>query len=185
MGPNGHLYGTTFFGSVSNVGTVFEVSTQGIINTILNFTGVNGANPEAGLLWNSDGYFYGTTDGGGSKGLGTVFKLTPGGTLTTLVNFGLKDGASPDGDLIKGPDGNIYGVTSQGGTGFNGTVFRLNADGTQTTLFSFPTTPLNSSFSSGYHPYNGLLLFTNGNFIQLYGTAYGGGNNGGGTILSG
>ena len=182
-GPNGNLYGTTLFGGVSNVGTVFEISTQGIINTVLDFTGTNGANPQSGLLWNSDGYFYGTTDSGGSRKLGTVFKLTPGGALTTFVNFGQTNGSNPDGDLIKGPDGNIYGATPQGGTGYNGTVFRLNANGTMTTLFSFPSTPLNSSFSSGYRPYSGLILFTNSNFINLYGTAYGGGNNGGGTIF--
>jgi len=183
LGPDGNLYGTTFFGGVSNVGTVFQISTQGTINTLLHFTGTNGANPEAGLLWNSDGFFYGTTESGGSKHLGTLFKVTTAGALTTLMNFAQTNGDFPDGDLIKGPDGYIYGATPQGGTGFNGSVFRLSASGTLTTLFSFPSTPLNASFSSGYRPYSGLLLYTNGHFIHLYGTAYGGGNNGGGTIF--
>jgi uncharacterized repeat protein (TIGR01451 family) len=183
VGPNGHLYGMTGFGGISNVGTVFEISTQGPINTILHFTGTNGANPQSGLFWNSDGYFYGAAQNGGSRNLGTLFKLTPSGVLTTLTSFGLTNGAFPEGDLIKGPDGNLYGATPQGGTGFNGTVFRINANDTVTTLFSFPSTPLNSSFSSGYRPYSGFILYTNGNSIRLYGTAYGGGNNGGGTIF--
>ena len=178
LGPNGHLYGMTGFGGISNVGTVFEISTQGVLNTLVHFTRTNGANPQSGLLWNSDGYFYGVTESGG-----TIFKLTPGGALTTLVNFGQTNGYLPSGELIKGPDGNLYGATSQGGTGFNGTVFRLNTDGTLTTLFSFPSTPLTGSFSSGYHPYSGLTLFTNGNVIHLFGTAFGGGSYGGGTIF--
>ncbi len=183
LGPNGNLFGMTGYGGVSNVGTVFEISTSGGINTVLHFMGTNGANPQSGLFWNSDGYFYGATESGGSKNLGTVFKLTPAGVLTTLGSFGLTNGGFPEGDLIKGPDGNLYGVTPQGGTGYNGTVFRINGAGAVVTLSSFPSTPLNSSFSSGFHPYSGLLLFTNGNFIHLYGTAYGGGNNGGGTIF--
>lgn len=183
IGPNGNLFGMTGYGGISNVGTLFEISTQGMINPILHFTGTNGANPQSGLFWNSDGYFYGITESGGSKKLGTVFKVTPGGALTTLASFGQTNGSFPSGELIKGPDGNLYGAAPQGGTGFNGTVFRLNAGGTLTTLFSFPSTPLNASFSSGYRPYSGLTLVTNGSSIRLYGTAFGGGNNGGGTIF--
>jgi len=35
----------TSAGGVSNAGTVFEISTQGVLNTLVNFTGANGPPP--------------------------------------------------------------------------------------------------------------------------------------------
>src|SRR2546427_8701183 len=83
-GSNGSFYGTTSGGGSSNAGTVFKVSTNGVVTSLFTFNNTNGAMPQAGLALGSDGDFYGTTSAGGSSGDGTVFKITTDGTLTSL-----------------------------------------------------------------------------------------------------
>jgi uncharacterized repeat protein (TIGR03803 family) len=78
----GNLYGTTAmggaYGGAYGYGTVFEVTLSGTTTVLHSFTGgADGANPEAGLVWDAQGNLYGTTNDGGAYGCGTVFKLTP------------------------------------------------------------------------------------------------------------
>ena len=61
--------------AVSNYGTVFRVTTDGVLTTLASFTGANGAHPQAGLVLGNDGNFYGTTSEGGPGGGGTIFRL--------------------------------------------------------------------------------------------------------------
>ena len=84
QGSDGYFYGTTKYngfsggelgGSFFGAGTVFKVSTTGVLTSLYSFGGNDGANPEAALVQGSDGSFYGTTSGGGG-GAGTVFRLT-------------------------------------------------------------------------------------------------------------
>src|SRR5271167_4840028 len=69
QGPDGSFYGTTQGGGTNSdddgngYGTVFKISSQGIITTLVNFNSTNGSNPYAGLTLADDGYFYGTTAG--------------------------------------------------------------------------------------------------------------------------
>jgi uncharacterized repeat protein (TIGR03803 family) len=102
-----------------------------------SFDGIDGANPEAGLLQASDGKIYGTTVFGGHEGEGSIFSITTDGTVTTLYSFPSfdhVDGANPFG-LMQHTDGKFYGTTSEGGTSINcdsfdsigcGTVFSLD-----------------------------------------------------------
>ena len=169
QGANGILYGTTSSGGTNGgYGTVFQITTNGILTSLVSFGNTNGANPQGALVVGPNGNFYGTTSAGGSNGLGTVFEMTPGGVLTTLISFNSTNGANPQCALVLAGDGNFYGTTSAGGTNDdNGTVFRMTGDGALTSLFSFAGT-------NGYYPYSGLTLGTNGN---LYGTTVGGGPN--------
>jgi uncharacterized repeat protein (TIGR03803 family) len=69
----------------------------------------------------------------------------------------------------------LYGTATIGGTGFAGTVFTLSTDGTgYTNLYNF------TGGDDGSEPYGSLILSEN----ILYGTTFGGGVNGSGTVFS-
>jgi len=136
LGSDGNFYGTTQQGGSSGAGTVFQITTNGVLTTLVSFNYANGASPLAGLVLGNDGNFYGTTDSGGSSDAGTVFQMTPQGVLTTLVSFSSPvydgsgastnaNGANPQAGLTLGSDGNFYGTTANDGPGGGGTIFRL------------------------------------------------------------
>ncbi len=186
QGIDGNLYGTTEAGGANGAGTVFKMTTGGTVTAIYNFCSLasckDGANPNAGLVQDTDGNFYGTTFGDdnptcGGSGCGTVFKITSGGTLTTLHSFcalsSCLDGGNPTAALVQGTDGNLYGTTSAFGKDLEGTVFKITTSGKFTTLHTFSGTDGNS-------PYGGLIQSIDGNF---YGTTGYGGGDGNGTVF--
>ena len=124
LGNDGNFYGTTDQGGSSGYGTIFQVTTNGTLTTLVSFSSWGPPQAQAALTLGSDGNFYGTTYYGGSTDNGTVFQVTTNGTLTTLVSFSNTNGASPNG-LALGNDGNFYGTTTSGGSSGFGTVFRL------------------------------------------------------------
>jgi uncharacterized repeat protein (TIGR03803 family) len=108
--------------------------------TLHSFSGADGANPVAGLVFGANGALYGTTGSGGPSNFGTVFKLNPvTKTLTTLHAFtNGTDGANPQAGLVFDTKGGLYGTTIYGGPNNAGTVFKLDpATETLTTLYSF------------------------------------------------
>jgi len=191
------LYGTAQFGSSGGMGMVFAVNTNGTGLTTLHsfaalsvpfdpfgsfnppYTNSDGAASTSGLIL-SGNTLYGTTyeggSGRGSSGKGTVFAVNTNGTgFTVLHSFtGSSDGANPYGGLIL--SGNtLYGMANVGGSRGMGTVFAVNTDGTGfTNLHNF------NGSRDGANPYGGLILSGN----TLYGTAYGGGSSGNGTVFS-
>jgi uncharacterized repeat protein (TIGR03803 family) len=82
QGPDGTLYGTTYYGGgANNGGTVFQMAPDGSGFTVLHsFAGytTDGAGPYAGLIQGTDGKLYGTTLSGGNSlsARGVVFQLT-------------------------------------------------------------------------------------------------------------
>jgi len=132
---------------------------------------------------------YGTASNGGTNGTGTVFALNTDGTgFTALYHFTPapyaqvnSDGAYPNGGFFV--SGNtLYGTAGGGGTNGNGTAFALKTDGTGfTNLYSFTAfSGSPATNSDGIYPNGGLILSGN----TLYGTAWGGGTNGTGTVFS-
>jgi uncharacterized repeat protein (TIGR03803 family) len=138
---DGNFYGVTQIGGLpgfddSYYGTIFEMTPQGVLTIIHDFSSSDGQNPNTLLVEGTDGYLYGTTPYGG---FGTVFKILPGGGGYAQVHtFGdpTNDGQQPSG-LICGSDGNFYGTTYTGGPYENGTVFKMNYQGDLTTLHYF------------------------------------------------
>ncbi len=182
---DGNFYGTTRQGGVSECGTIFKLTSGGVLTTLIEFTGAAASNkgryPYASLVRGSDGNFYGTTRQGGASDRGTVFKLTPGGVLTTLVEFtgtvSSHKGKYPYAGLVQGGDGNFYGTTSLGGASDMGTVFKLTPDGELTTLVEFTGT---ASGYLGKYPHGSLVQDLDGNF---YGTTEYGGASDKGTVF--
>jgi uncharacterized repeat protein (TIGR03803 family) len=131
QGSDGNLYGTTYYGVAAdsrrtpacNCGTVFRLSREGTLTTLLSFNGANGSYP-ADLFEGMDRNFYGVTQAGGTGDSGTIFKMTPDGALTTLFSlskvgfYSLTLGAN----LFQAIDGNLYGITGSSG---GGVIFRL------------------------------------------------------------
>jgi uncharacterized repeat protein (TIGR03803 family) len=99
-------------------------------------------------------------------------------TEYVLYNFGSQagDGTGPFlGSLTFDKKGNLYGTTSSGGAFGYGTVFELTAASTEKTLHSF-----DPGAGDGANPYGGLTF---GKKRILYGTTFGGGAYGGGTVF--
>ncbi len=189
---SGNLYGTTLTGGASNDGAVFELvapangQTKWTEKLLYAFSGADGLEPQAGVIFDASGNLYGATIGGGSGNAGTVFKLTPptGGqnswTLSTLFAFnGSSDGYLPTGTLIMDKSGNIYGTTVNGGTANDGIAYELSppvgggVPWTEKVLASFGA-------GNGVDPYAGLVLDSAGN---LYGTTANGGAYNHGTVF--
>ncbi|MGC9940698.1 MAG: choice-of-anchor tandem repeat GloVer-containing protein [Verrucomicrobiota bacterium] len=174
QGNDGCFYGTTSHVGNGGNGTLFRVTTNGSLTTLLAFGGTNGGWPQASLTLANDGNFYGTTCQGGSSGDGTVFKVTTGGVLTSLVSFNGTNGSGPGlGSLTLGSDGSFYGTTYGGGVTGQGTVFRITTNGVLSTLVSFNGT-------NGRSPDGALTL---GNDCNFYGTTYPGGSSNLGTVF--
>lgn len=175
----GNLYGTTEFGGADNLGTVFKITTGGVLTQLYSFVrGNDGEYPKAGVIQAGDGNFYGTTSGGGSTNGGTVFRVSPAGAESVLYSFNQSslstDGFEPRAPLLQASDGNFYGTTNDGGVNDPGTVFKITPDGVETVLHSF------GAGSDGTFPQAGLFQDSEGNF---YGTTYGGGAIASGTIF--
>jgi uncharacterized repeat protein (TIGR03803 family) len=59
----------------SGFGTVFQMTPDEKLTTLISFTGNDGANPIDKLVQADDGELYGTTSAGGAGGGGTIFRL--------------------------------------------------------------------------------------------------------------
>jgi len=132
VGSDGCLYGTTanggqyaFTNSSVYGGTVFKITTNGIITNLVTFDYTNGATPYGALTPAPDGNLYGTTSQGGASGHGTLFEIDTNGTMTALFSFGGTNGSAPFTGLTLGPDGNYYGTTYSGGANLSGEIYRL------------------------------------------------------------
>ncbi|WP_338697753.1 choice-of-anchor tandem repeat GloVer-containing protein [Bradyrhizobium sp. 26S5] len=174
----GNVFGTTANGA----GSIFELpnngGTIGAPITLATFNGLNGADPEAGLIADSAGDLFGTTFSGGAFNNGTVFELVKSGSSYTLASFNGTNGANPLGALIEDGAGNLFGTTEAGGANGDGTVFEIA--NTSTGYASTPTTLVSFNGANGAMPETGLTFDAAGN---LFGTTTLGGANNAGTVF--
>jgi uncharacterized repeat protein (TIGR03803 family) len=178
---SGNLYGTTYGGGYpfqAGYGTIFKITSNGTLSYLFNkfnggyCAGLGGAHPSdyGSLVRDSNGNLYGTTQQAASFHDGAVFKLSPNGTLTSLADLG----GQSYGGLLRDSSGNLYGTTQGGGAYGYGSVFEVTSAGSLKTLYSFNNSP------DGANPQSGLIADSHGN---LYGTTYGGGTYGDGTVF--
>jgi uncharacterized repeat protein (TIGR03803 family) len=104
---------------------------------------------------------------------------SPAQTFRNLLKFNSSDGAYPGyGSLVQDKDGSLCGTTQAGGANAHaGTVFKITREGKLTTLYSFCSQRF---CTDGELPLAGLVLGADGKF---YGTTYGGGAYGWGTVF--
>ncbi|HEV2303458.1 MAG TPA: choice-of-anchor tandem repeat GloVer-containing protein [Stellaceae bacterium] len=188
MDAAGDLYGTAELGGANGGGTVFELTRGGVERVLYSFGSAenfaDGFSPIAGLLMGSGGVLYGTTLVGGANDGGTAFALRPGGE-TVLHSFcsvaDCADGFLPSSVLIADRSGNLYGTAQNSSSGTfatdGGTVFQLTPEGVETVLYTFCSL---ENCLDGRNPWAGLLGRRDG---SLFGTTYGGGAFGYGTVF--
>jgi len=179
----GNLYGTTEWGgagadcyTTAGCGIIYKISPDGtekVLHALQNTHGNDGANPYAGLAFDTAGNLCGTTYQGGFHGYGTVFKLAPNGSESVVYSFrGGSDGAHPEAGVVL-RNGKLYGTTVDGGAGAQcaatgcGTVFKVSPDRVGHLLYAF------QGGSDGAHPYAALIADKTG---YLYGTTSNGGD---------
>ncbi len=186
----GDLYGTTEFGGACayshGCGTVFRITTTGMLTTLYDFckgggsTCSDGRYPLAGLVQSGNGDFYGTTYFGGDSDSGTIFKITPAGVLTTLdilCNGSGPCNSEPQVGLVLASNGDLYGTTISGGPAGQGTIFKITPSGALTTVHNFCS---QEACADGGTPVAPLVAASDGN---LYGSTGFFGPAGQGTIF--
>jgi uncharacterized repeat protein (TIGR03803 family) len=187
LGPDGVLYGTTFYGGSNDLGVVFKLtpppsgSTKWVETVLYSFTGRDGENPIGQLVLDKAGAIYGVTENGGTNLLGNVFKLTPPAkgktkwTETEIFPFDYGTGNSPMAGLVMDSAGALYGTVSYNGDTSlgSGVAFKLTPPAKGKTAWSY--TPLHVfglNTNDGNTPESELIFDSSG---ALYGTTAGGG----------
>src|SRR6185436_15328901 len=125
------FYGAAECGGEQGAGSVFKVTTDGIVTTLHTFDcSTDGCVPRGGLIQARDGNFYGTTIFGGIDDGGTVFRMDRSGSITTLHAFDCsREGCHPFDGLIQASDGNFYGTADA--------IFRMTPSGVVTPVHVF------------------------------------------------
>jgi uncharacterized repeat protein (TIGR03803 family) len=85
QGNDGNFYGTTVSGGAYNLGTLFRLSPDGTLATLVQFDGYNGANPQAALVQGADDSLYGAAQNGGASGQGALFRLSVVSTVPQIT----------------------------------------------------------------------------------------------------
>jgi uncharacterized repeat protein (TIGR03803 family) len=175
-GKDGDLYGATYAGGSNGYGTIFKITTAGVLTVLKNLNGTSdGGNTQSDLIQASDNNFYGTCYNGGSVGYGTIFKITTNGTYTVIKNLSYSsDGANPASSLMQNSDGNFYGITKIGGSNGAGTIYKLTQAGIYSVIHHLNAATDGNTSSSG---------LINGFDNDLYALCSFGGANNMGTVF--
>jgi uncharacterized repeat protein (TIGR03803 family) len=181
LGPDGGLYGTTFYGGRRGAGVVYRLGEnreERVLYDFSFFTPLGFSEPSGGLVSDPAGNLFGVTFLGQTNvgfGFGVVYRLDREGHATVLHNFtDGGDGGIPNGPLVLDAKGNVYGTAGSGGTSGSGVVFKIDAAGVETVLYSF------SGGVDGANPVGNLVRDSAGN---LYGTTQYGGLSGNGVVF--
>ena len=186
----GNLYGTTvggghaLYGGFDGAGVIFELSPSGsgwVESVVYAFMDQSdGAEPMAGVTFDSAGNMYGTTYAGGGaacmygayNGCGTIFKNGP--AIYAFPGSGYGPNGGPLAPVTLDAPGNVYGTTYMHGANNSGAIFKLSAgDYAYTSLYDFVL------FTGGLNPVSNVTFDSSGN---MYGTASGGGRYGPGVV---
>jgi uncharacterized repeat protein (TIGR03803 family) len=175
QGSDGNFYGATQWGGTNGWGTVFKISTNGVLSSLYSFTGGYGGWAPRGLVQGNDGNFYGIIMVSSvMDAVSAIFQISTNGALTILYS-----GDYYSYILGQGSDGDFYGTTYMGGFSGCDNVFKFSLNGALTILYSFGSVQdTNGVPLDGACP-NGLVQGSDGSFYGTttsarYRDAYGG-----------
>jgi uncharacterized repeat protein (TIGR03803 family) len=185
-GPNGNLWGTTSQGGANHCGTLFEITSAGLLTTIHSFcaNATDGAIPESTPYYLYNTHYgqlvYVPTSAGGASGFGSiwVWSVTQNGyeVITNFYGSG-SDIQSPVGNIVPASQSNYNaGVASAGGINDSGAVYGLYGNKIQ---FGY-TFCQKANCADGANP--GPYLAVDGN--KLFGVTANGGANSKGTLFA-
>jgi uncharacterized repeat protein (TIGR03803 family) len=187
FGPDGGLYGTTYYGGVQHgcegagCGTVYKLTPPAWTESVLyrfgrGSTPFDGGYAFGGLVFDEAGNLYGNTLVG-YNGSGTVFSLRPSGGRWIERILAYSGCCGRGRGIVIDNAGNLYAISPSGAYGY-GAVFELMPSGsgwTEKVLYNF------QGGSDGGFPSNSLILDQSGN---LYGMTTGWfGSGGSGTVF--
>jgi uncharacterized repeat protein (TIGR03803 family) len=195
----GNLYGTANSGGVNGTGVVFELSPSGsewTYKVLYSFGASNsgdGSGPDSSPVFDKEGNIYGITGHGGGPGCyggcGTVYELLPAGdgtwTEKLVHSFPASrgDGEVPSGGLLIDREGSLYGTTAAGGTAGSGVLFKLSYSAPRGEWIETIVHQFVGGKNDGSGPFDVVpIMDGTGN---IYGTTYGGGAYGHGTVFEG
>jgi uncharacterized repeat protein (TIGR03803 family) len=163
-GHDGSLYGTCTAGGLFGSGTIFKITTAGLLTPLYSFSATSpdapyynndGSSPRT-LVLGADGNFYGVAYEGGTNGSGAIFEFTQSGALTPLYSFNYlqftgevdvnSDGGEPL-SLLQTSEGDFFGIAYAGGSSGFGTFFRIGLSPQITLQPGNQTVSLNSNAS--------------------------------------
>jgi uncharacterized repeat protein (TIGR03803 family) len=100
---------------------------SGTLTVFYSFAGgLDGSQPEGGLVEATDGNFYGILSGGGVALGGTLYRLTPTGVFTKLHDFPQQSGVFPQSTPMQHTTGRLYGTASNGGANNMGVIWEYD-----------------------------------------------------------
>lgn len=203
----GNLYGVSAYGGSLNKGTVFKISTAGVVSTLYTFTGAltDGQNPSGRVFLDASGNIYGHTSAG-------IFRLSSASAID-FVSVGnlapLSEGFTCDSNMtwcyFWGGYGTVYRFAVSNGTfasftslpstsvpyvmdmqfGPDGNIYATDLDSVykisiNTPAYSVLHTFSGSASAGGWSVTRGLAFDSSGN---VYGTTSNGGTNNNGVIF--
>jgi uncharacterized repeat protein (TIGR03803 family) len=180
LDPAGNIYGTTYQGGApcddGSCGTVFKLTSGGVV-TSYDFPGRSaGGNPLSGVILDASGNLYGTTSNNNYAPV--VYELTPSGsgwTESILHTFPFMQVSQ--GGVIFGASGDLLGTTlSFNLQNFGNAVYQLSASGGQWTYI--PLYTFGGNANAG--PWSGVVQSADG---TLYGTTCGEGRYANGSVF--
>lgn len=195
VGPDGHLYGTTYKGGPDGGGgTVYNLIPQPVLCTNLRcfwkesvlfhpwnkYLDLNGLT-YGDLAFDSQGNMYGVAEYGGPQNDGGVYQVSCSAQNCTgapIYSFSGTDGKNPQGAVLVESNGNLMVAAYRGGKYDHGTIVELTyqqgVGWSKIYQYDF------QAGSDGAGPFGGLISDGAGNLI---GTTLGFGDNGGGTVF--
>ncbi|HEX6504394.1 MAG TPA: choice-of-anchor tandem repeat GloVer-containing protein [Terriglobales bacterium] len=134
LASDGNFYGTTQLGGANNGGTIFKLTSKGVLTVLYNFDGATGSQPMVTLVQHTNGILYGDTYQGGT---GSEVNCTLG---TCGVFYVYNASLKPFIQLVPGTGyvGSQIGILGQGFTASS--VVKFN--GIKATIVSQTATSL-------------------------------------------